>query len=190
MPSLARRRSRHQRICAWCRPAGGAGAAGTTRSMRAPWTFPPSSGWWRPLRWPRRRRGMPSTPASGRAATPRRVLSAGMTRIPLGTPTDSPSWQARSIRGWSRCPAGVPAGRRHRACGACGRGSTPPRWRPTGSVPGCAKHLLLPLLAPARAPPAHQQLRRGRRRGPTQPGVSGGTRGPVGPPARGSLLLC
>ena len=93
---------KRRRICAWRRVASAAGAAALTRSTPAPWTWGSSSPGSRRSRWPPTRRGMPSTRASGRAAT-RDQPCAGLAPHPYrhsqGPPiVVRPSWSAHRGR--------------------------------------------------------------------------------------------
>lgn len=72
-------------------------------STPGPWTSRASSDWQLRAHWNRGRRGMRSTPASGRAVTLKPVRIEGSTIIRIGIPTGKPWWRAGTTRGWRSC---------------------------------------------------------------------------------------
>lgn len=72
-------------------------------STPGPWTSRASSDWQLRAHWNRGRRGMRSTPASGRAVTLKPVRIECSTIIRIGIPTGNPRWRAGTTRGWRSC---------------------------------------------------------------------------------------
>jgi hypothetical protein len=158
------------------------------RSTRGPWTWHAARPWWRPILLSRRRRGLPSTRVSGRAAMLQPALSAGTTTTHIAIPTVTRLSRAGPIPGWSNSPDAAPVGLLPYEYGGSRRGRASTALRRSRSVPGCTKRYPVAPSA-TRRHCADRRVRRRLRSGPTEPGPGEPAGLSPGALARWSLFL-